>query len=66
MEAFYQLRKEEVLQQLKTNPSGLNNEVVPSCKKEFGENLLQEAKQKSKLSILLSQFTDVMIGAIRQ
>jgi len=28
MEAFYQLNKEEVLQHLKTSPSGLTNEVV--------------------------------------
>ena len=61
MLAFYQLSKEEVLNQLKTSPSGLNNEVVPSLQKEFGENALQETKRRSKLSILLAQFTDVMI-----
>ncbi len=61
MEAFYRLSKEEVLQQLKTSPSGLNNEAVLLLQQEFGANKLQEAKQKSKLSILLAQFTDVMI-----
>lgn len=61
MEASYRLSKEEVLQQLKTSPSGISNEIVPSLQQEFGENALQEAKQKSKLSILLAQFTDVMI-----
>ncbi|MCW3110782.1 MAG: calcium-transporting ATPase, partial [Segetibacter sp.] len=61
MKAFYQLTKEEVLQQLKTSPVGLNNEIVAALQQEFGENALQEAKQKSKLSILLAQFTDVMI-----
>ncbi|MCW3114982.1 MAG: ATPase [Segetibacter sp.] len=61
MKAFYQLTKEEVLQQLKTSPAGLSNEVVATLQQEFGENALQEAKQKSKFSILLSQFTDVMI-----
>ena len=61
MRNVYQLRKEEVLQQLNTAPSGLSNEAVPALQKEFGANVLQEAKQKSKLSILLSQFGDVMI-----
>ncbi len=59
--AFYQLNKEEVLKHLKTFPSGLNSEVVGSLQKEFGANALKEAKQESKLSILLAQFTDVMI-----
>ena len=61
MPAFYQLTKEETLQQLKTSPTGLTNETVPALQQQFGENALQEAKQKSRLSILLGQFTDVMI-----
>ncbi|MEJ7740121.1 MAG: cation-translocating P-type ATPase [Chitinophagaceae bacterium] len=61
MAAFYQLSKEEVINQLKTSPSGLKNEMVPLLQKEFGENALQEAKHKSRLSILLGQFTDVII-----
>lgn len=61
MTAFYRISKEEVIQQLKTSLSGLSNDVVPSLQKEYGENALQEAKRKSKLSILLSQFADVMI-----
>jgi Ca2+-transporting ATPase len=61
MSAFYQLSKEEVLNQLKTSPSGLSNAVVPSLQQELGKNVLQETKQRTKLSILLTQFTDVMI-----
>ncbi|MEP7109284.1 MAG: cation-translocating P-type ATPase [Ferruginibacter sp.] len=61
MESYYQLAKEAVLNQLKTSPSGLNNLVVPSLQKEFGENALREARQKSKLSILIAQFSDIMI-----
>ncbi len=61
MPAFYQLSKEEVLDQLKTSLSGLNSEVVPSLQKEFGKNALKETKRRSKLSILFSQFSDVMI-----
>ncbi|MGZ8553518.1 MAG: cation-translocating P-type ATPase [Chitinophagaceae bacterium] len=61
MPAFYKISKEEVIQQLNTSLSGLSNDVVPSLQDEYGENALQEAKRKSRLSILLSQFADVMI-----
>ena len=61
MEEFYQLSIEKVLGTLKTSAGGLNSELVSALQKKFGENVLQEAKQKSKLSILLAQFTDVMI-----
>ncbi|MEO5638990.1 MAG: HAD-IC family P-type ATPase, partial [Chitinophagaceae bacterium] len=61
MQAWFQLTKEEVLSSLKTSAAGLKNELVPNLQKEFGKNILQEAKQKSKLSILIAQFTDVMI-----
>ena len=61
MPAFYQLTIQEVFDQLKTSASGLNSEVVPALQKKYGANVLQEAKQKTKLAILLSQFTDIMI-----
>ena len=61
MPAFYQLSKEEVLEQLKTSPSGLKDEAVPALQKEFGKNALQETKRRSKLAILFAQFRDVMI-----
>jgi Ca2+-transporting ATPase len=61
METFYRFSKEEVLELLKTSLSGLSNDKVLSLQQEFGANALQETKQKSKFSILLAQFTDVMI-----
>ncbi|HRO44375.1 cation-translocating P-type ATPase [Agriterribacter sp.] len=61
MATFYQLSNEALFQQLKTTPSGLNNDTIPALQKKYGTNVLQEAKQKSRWSILLSQFTDVMI-----
>src|SRR6476619_6517409 len=61
MQPWFQLTKEEVLSTLKTSASGLKNELIPALQKEFGKNALQEAKRKSKLSILIAQFTDVMI-----
>src|SRR6187551_611000 len=61
MQSFYQFSTEEVFDQLKTSVSGLKTEVVPALQKKYGANVLQEAKQKTKLAILLSQFTDIMI-----
>ena len=61
MKTFYQFTKEEVINQLQTSFFGLKSEMVPALREKFGENVLQEAKQKSKLSILLGQFTDIMI-----
>ncbi len=61
MEAFYQTSKEEVLTQLKTTITGLSNDAVPALQTAFGKNVLKEAKRKSKLAILIAQFTDVMI-----
>ncbi|TMI62725.1 MAG: cation-translocating P-type ATPase [Bacteroidetes bacterium] len=61
MQSFYQLTTQEVFDQLKTSASGLNSEAVPALQKKYGANVLLEAKQKTKLAILLSQFTDIMI-----
>ncbi len=61
MRVWFQLTIEEVFSALKTSASGLKNDAIPMLQKEFGKNALQEAKRKSKLSILIAQFTDVMI-----
>lgn len=61
MQSFYQLSSEEVFKYFKTSASGLKNEIVQSLQAEYGRNVLQEGKRKSKLSILASQFKDVMI-----
>ncbi len=61
MKKNYQLGKEEVVGRLQSSFSGLTNEAIPALQKKYGKNVLVEAKQKSKLSILLGQFNDVMI-----
>lgn len=61
MKPFYLLTSEEVLSQLKSNLKGLNTADIARRQKENGKNELEEIKQKSKFTILLSQFTDVMI-----
>lgn len=61
MDKFYQLSTTEILQQLNTSINGIKKEAVPALQKEFGANVLKEAKSKSKWAILLGQFMDVMI-----
>ncbi|HCN83464.1 MAG TPA: ATPase [Sphingobacteriaceae bacterium] len=59
--AFYQLNQEEAVKQLSTSLAGLDSAAIPALQKEYGKNVLQEAKHKSKLAILLSQFANIMI-----
>ncbi|MCE7070550.1 cation-translocating P-type ATPase [Dyadobacter sp. CY327] len=61
MQTFFQLSVADVISSLKSSASGLKSDTVVNLRNEFGENVLQEAKRKSKLSILISQFKDVMI-----
>lgn len=61
MESFYQFNTEKTLEHFKTSLTGLKEENVLSLQNEFGENALTETKPKSKLLLLLAQFTDVMI-----
>lgn len=58
---WYRLHKDEVLQELNTNIKGLNDADVQTRQQEYGPNELQAAKQRSRLTIFISQFKDVMI-----
>lgn len=61
MKAMYQLNPEDVISQFNTSSKGLNKDVIPGLQGRFGKNILQETKRKSKLSIFINQFKDVMI-----
>ena len=61
MTNWFQLSKEDVIGQLKTSANGLSKESIRQLQDEYGKNVLKESKKKSKFSILLGQFTDVMI-----
>lgn len=61
MLAYYQLSSDEALRQLETTPSGLSSKAIPVLQAKFGLNILRPARQKTRRSILLSQFRDVMI-----
>lgn len=61
MAAFYQQDLQEIFSSLGSNAEGLNSDAVASLQQQHGANALQEAKRRSRLSILLAQFADVMI-----
>lgn len=57
----YQKSVESILRDLKSSGKGLSSSQVETLRAQFGANVLQESKQKSKWAILLGQFKDVMI-----
>lgn len=61
MQAYYQLNEEEVLNRLQSSKKGLNKEDIVRRQEKYGKNNLKEFRQKTRLSIFLSQFKDLMI-----
>ena len=61
MKEFYQLTYEEVVKELGSSVTGLKKEEIPGLQNKHGKNILKETKQKSRLTIFLSQFKDIMI-----
>jgi P-type Ca2+ transporter type 2C len=61
MNNWYQLDTEKVLSELQTSREGLTCKEATQRLQQYGENRLQETKQKTKLTIFLSQFKDLMI-----
>jgi len=61
MDEWYKLTIEEVLKKLHSNASGLDSSRIASLQQQYGMNSIESAKQKSKWTIFVSQFKDVMI-----
>ena len=61
MKPWYQHTENEIFKLLQSSSEGLQSEQVYSLQEKYGKNVLKEGKRKSKLAILLTQFTDVMI-----
>ncbi|MEJ5961091.1 cation-translocating P-type ATPase [Pedobacter immunditicola] len=61
MKEFYQSTYEEVIKELETAVTGLKKEKISGLQNKYGKNVLKETKQKSRLTIFLSQFKDIMI-----
>ncbi len=57
---WHQQTIEEVLSQLKSSPQGLSAGSVGQALQQHGKNILVEKGRRSKLSILLAQFKNIM------
>ena len=58
---YYDEDIKDVLKNLNTSENGLVHEEVRKRLKEYGPNILEEGKKKTKLSIFLKQFQNLMI-----
>jgi len=61
MNEWYLLTQQDVFERLSTSDRGLTREQVPLLQKKCGKNILQETGKKTKFSILIAQFKDIMI-----
>ena len=61
MKNWYQMTKEETLEQLGVTHNGLSSEKAKQLLEENGPNVLEEGKKKSVLSVFLSQFADLLV-----
>ncbi len=61
MKDVYQLSIDKTFRQFDTGEAGLTADAVLALRQQHGENSITEARQRSRWSILLSQFDDVMI-----
>ncbi|MGN0203292.1 MAG: cation-translocating P-type ATPase [Coprococcus sp.] len=61
MKEWYQLTKEEVLEQFNSVGEGLSSEKAEKILSEKGENVLQEMKNKSMLRVFAEQFCDLLV-----
>lgn len=58
---YYNKTLEEIYKELNTNENGLTKQSINKLLKEYGNNIIDEAKKKSNLRRFLDQFNDMMI-----
>ncbi len=58
---YYREEKESVMKSLDTNENGLTKEEAEKRLERYGRNVIENKTQKSKLSLFLSQFDNMMI-----
>lgn len=58
---YYNLRKEEVIDILKSNEKGLSSKDVQSNQKKYGLNELNIKKKKPIIVVFLEQFKDILV-----
>ncbi len=61
MKPWYQLTKDEVLNNLSVTREGLSDAKAKEILEKNGENVLKEGKKKTVLQVFLSQFADLLV-----
>ena len=61
MKNWYQMSRDEALQNLGVTTDGLSSEKAKELLEKNGKNVLQEGKKKSVLQVFLSQFADLLV-----
>lgn len=61
MKEYWEKSAEELKKEYGVTDNGLSAEQVEKIREEKGENVLQEAKQKSILQVFLQQFCDLLV-----
>ena len=61
MDNAYTLSKEKLLKVLNTSEKGLKDQQVKENRQKYGRNVLKDQGQKSKLTIFLNQFKNIMV-----
>ena len=58
---FYHKKIEEIYKSLRTNENGLSEEEAQKRLKQYGYNIILDGKKKTKFSLFLKQFKNLMI-----
>lgn len=61
MKQWYQMTREEVLENLNVTNDGLSHEKAKELLEKNGENVLVEGKKKTVLQVFLGQFADLLV-----
>ncbi len=61
MKNYYNYEKEQILQELKTQKSGISKKEADERLAKYGKNEIQEGEKKSVLKIFLEQYTDFLV-----
>lgn len=61
MKNYYNYEKEQILQELKTQKTGISQKEADERLAKYGKNEIQEGEKKSVLKIFLEQYTDFLV-----
>ncbi len=61
MKSFYSINTDEILKEFNSSLSGLDESQVSLNREKYGENRLEEKKQKSLIEIFIDQFKDLLV-----